>query len=93
MPKTPINYSKTIIYRIVCKNPEVKDCYVGSTTDFKSRKRMHKKCCNYETIKGYNIKVYQFIREHNGWENWEMLEIEKYNAKDNLTKPSVSVIG
>ena len=42
MPRLPIDYSKTIIYRIVCKNPEIKDCYVGQTTDFTSRKSCHK---------------------------------------------------
>jgi len=82
MPKQPINYDKTIMYRIICKNPEIKDCYVGSTTDFKSRKQRHKHNCNSENSKHYNINVYQFIREHNGWDNWEMLEIEKYNAID-----------
>jgi hypothetical protein len=82
MPKQPINYHKTIIYRIVCKNPEIKDCYVGSTTDFKSRKQHHKNTCNCATTKGYNFNVYTFIREHNGWDNWNMLEIEKYKATD-----------
>ena len=66
MPKQPIDFSKTIMYRIVCKNPEIKECYVGSTTDFKSRKQRHKHNCNSEHSKHYNINVYQFIREHNG---------------------------
>ena len=26
------NYSKILIYRLVCKNLEVKECYIGSTT-------------------------------------------------------------
>ena len=38
MPQKPIDYSKTIIYRIVCKDINIKECYVGSTTDFKGRK-------------------------------------------------------
>jgi hypothetical protein len=82
MPKQPIDYSKTIIYRIVCKNPEIKECYVGSTTDFKSRKQNHKNNCNRETSKKYNYNIYTFIREHNGWDNWVILEIEKYKAID-----------
>ena len=61
MPKQPIDYSKTIIYRIVCKNPEIKDCYIGSTTDFKSRKQKHKSNCNRETSKEFNLKVYKNI--------------------------------
>ena len=86
MPRKPIDYSKTIMYRIVCKNPEIEECYVGSTTDFKSRKKTHKSYannikCNIKNPQ-YNYYVYQFIREHNGWNNWDILEIEKYNAKD-----------
>lgn len=84
MPKTPIDYSKTIIYRIVCKDPTVKECYVGSTTDFTRRKSGHKGRCNNINDKKYNYKVYQFIRANGGWENWDMIEIEKYNAIDKL---------
>jgi hypothetical protein len=38
MPRLPIDYSKSIIYKIVCKDLDVKDCYVGSTTNFTNRK-------------------------------------------------------
>ena len=38
MPKENIDYSKTIIYKIVCKDINIKDCYVGSTTNFTNRK-------------------------------------------------------
>jgi len=84
MPKLCINYSKTIIYRIVCKDPKIIDCYVGSTTDFKSRKRQHKSRCNNLNDTGYNIYVYCFIRENGGWDNWDIIEVEKYNAIDKL---------
>ena len=60
----------------------IKDCYVGHTTDFKSRKCLHKFTCNNVTRKGYNYYVYQFIRENGGWDNWAMIEIEKFNCKD-----------
>jgi hypothetical protein len=85
MPRVPIDYSKTIIYRIVCKDPTITDCYVGSTTDFKSRKNTHKwSCNNIEIQEKYNMKIYQFIRDKGGWNNWDMIEIEKYNAIDKL---------
>jgi hypothetical protein len=38
MPKQPINYENTIIYKIVCNNLNINDCYVGHTTDFTRRK-------------------------------------------------------
>ena len=32
MPKKEIDYSNTIIYRIVCKDTNITECYVGHTT-------------------------------------------------------------
>ena len=84
MPKLPMDYSKSIIYKIVCKNPEIKDCYVGSTTNYDKRKNCHKSNCNNTNRKGYNSNVYQFIRNNGNWENWDMVEIEKYNCNDKL---------
>lgn len=80
MPVNKIDYSKTIIYRIVCKDTNITDCYVGSTTNFIHRKRQHKKNCNTNNT----FYVYQFIRDNMGWDNWDMIEIEKYNAIDKL---------
>ena len=60
MPKTPIDYSKTIIYKLVHKEDyDNVNVYVGSTTDFVKRKNQHKKSCNNEKDKGYNAKKYQ----------------------------------
>ena len=82
MPKKEIDYSKTIIYKIVCNDLSVKDLYVGHTTSFKHRKLNHKHKCENERHKNYNLKVYKNIREHYGWDNWTMIEIEKYPCKD-----------
>jgi hypothetical protein len=84
MPVNKIDYSKTIIYRIVCKDTNITDCYIGQTTDFRSRKRCHKCNCNNEKCKDYNSYVYEFIRNNKGWENFDMVEVEKYNAVDKL---------
>ena len=84
MPKTPIDYSKTIIYRIVCKDPTIKECYVGSTTDFTRRKKAHKDVCNNDKSRDYNHNIYQFIIKNGGWNNFDMIEVEKYNAIDHL---------
>jgi hypothetical protein len=29
------------------------------------------------------LKIYNIIRDNGGWDNWEMVEIAKYNCKDN----------
>ena len=33
-------------------------------------------------VKKYNCKIYQCIRDNGGWENWNMIEIEKYPCND-----------
>ena len=78
MPREPINYRNTIIYKIVCKDLTKTDIYVGHTTDFRTRKNHHKSRCNNEKNAKYNFKVYQYIRANGGWDNFDMIEIEKY---------------
>ena len=84
MPLKPIDYSKTIMYKIVCFDLNIKDCYVGHTTDYIRRKTQHKRRCNNINDKGYNYKLYQFIRENGGYENWDMIKIEDYNCNTKL---------
>ena len=82
MPRKPIDYQKTIIYKLVCNDLNIKDIYVGHTTDFANRKRCHKSDCNNEKRKAYNYKVYKTMRENGGWLNWSMIEIEKFPCND-----------
>ena len=81
MPKTPIDYSKSVIYKLCCKDPEIKDIYIGSTTNFRNRKNQHKSKCNKEKC---NRRVYNCIRDNGNWENWDMVMIEEY--KDCMSK-------
>jgi hypothetical protein len=67
------DYSKTIIYVIKCKDENVEDEYVGSTTNFSRRKREHKNDCNNK-----NSKNYQFIRANGGWDNFDMILLEEF---------------
>ena len=84
MPKNKIDYSKTLLYKIVCRDLNVKDCYVGHTTDFNRRKTQHKHRCNTQTDKSYHLNLYQSIRNNGGWDNWEMVLYEKVECVDNL---------
>lgn len=77
MPKKAIDYSKTIIYKIVCKDLSITNCYIGHTTNFTKRKTQHKSDCNK-----FNYLVYETIRNNGRWENWVMIEIEKYPCND-----------
>ena len=79
MPAKEIDYSTTVIYKIVCNDLAVTDLYVGSTTNFRNRKNGHKSLCNSnKEIKRYNLKIYKTIKDNGGWENWTMVQIEEY---------------
>lgn len=83
MPRTPIDYSKTIIYKLVHKDDlNDENIYVGHTTDFTKRKYSHKKACYNPNDKEYNLKKNQFIRGNGGWDAWCMIEVEKYPCND-----------
>ena len=79
MPKVPIDYSKTCIYKLVHFDDLNDDnIYVGYCTNIVKRRDKHKRrCCNPESD-GHNLKVYQFIRANGGWDQWQMILVEKY---------------
>jgi hypothetical protein len=82
MPKTEIDYSNTIIYKITCKDPNITDVYVGHTTNFVQRKHTHKQSCINSKSPNHNCKLYQVIRNNGGWGNWCMEIVNFYNCKD-----------
>lgn len=79
-----VNYNDTIIYKLCCKNPEIKDIYVGHTCNHLRRKHEHKKACNNSNRKDYNYHVYKFIRDNGGFDNWHMVMIEEYPCESKL---------
>jgi hypothetical protein len=81
MPKVPIDFSKTIIYKI----EHIEDdnlVYVGHTTCFDKRRAQHKRCSKNENDRRFNLKLYQMIRSNGGFEMFKMLEVEKYPCND-----------
>ena len=60
------NYQNGVIYVINVGEQK----YVGSTTDFKSRKRQHRWCINHPDNSGGHYKLYKAIRENGG--EWQM---------------------
>ena len=80
MPRKDIDYSKCVIYKIVCNDLNINELYIGSTTEFIKRKYTHKYNTNNDNTKDF--KVYEFIRNNGGWDNWSMIEIEKYPCRD-----------
>lgn len=78
MPKVAMNYQKSVIYKIVSNNPDILDCYVGSTTNFNKRKASHKALHNNPNSTKYNFPIYKYIRDNGGWDNFDMILIENY---------------
>tara|TARA_R110000772_G_scaffold783_2_gene2689 strand:+ start:110 stop:568 length:459 start_codon:yes stop_codon:yes gene_type:complete len=73
------------IYKFVCRDKSVKEFYIGSTKNLQRRILNHKTSCHNINSKEYNYKVYQFIRDNGGWENWQIVVIRKL---PNTNKPA-----
>ena len=82
MPKKEIDYSNTIIYKIICKNSNIKDIYVGHTTNFVQRKYAHKQNSYNKKSLNYMSKLYKTIRENGGWNNWNMIMVDFFKCNN-----------
>ena len=60
------------IYLISCKNSTQKGCYIGQTGRLKRRSLEHKHNCNNQLSKAHHRPIYQYIRSHGGWDNFEI---------------------
>lgn len=73
------------MYKICPKNKNLNYCYIGQTTNFTNRKKQHiKNTVTESDKKHYHLKHYDTIRQNGGWDEWEMIEIEKFNGKTKL---------
>ena len=55
---------KIDIYKIY----NVDMAYIGSTKNYKDRMKIHKSNCYNDNQKKYNYFIYQYIRQHGGWD-------------------------
>ena len=62
-----------VVYKITCDSPDVDHLYLGSTKDFKKRKRLHKYHSKRETN---TSKLYTAIRSYGGFLNWTIEAVE-----------------
>ena len=84
MTRQTIKFENNMNYKIVCKDVNVKDVYVGRTTNFVSRRAQHKKSSNSEGKVCSDRTLYKTIRENGGFDNWEMILIENYPCENNI---------
>jgi len=76
-----MDYSKCLIYKIQHKDKNDL-LYVGHTTNFIKRKNNHKTNVNYEKGYAYNHKVYQMIRENDGWDAFSMIVVKEFPCEN-----------
>ena len=62
-----------LVYIIRHKHSD--NCYIGSTIDFCNRKKNHISDAANENGYHYHYKLYKFIRENGGWDNFDMVKI------------------
>ncbi|MFY7728216.1 MAG: GIY-YIG nuclease family protein [Flavobacterium sp.] len=72
------------MYKIMPKNPELKLCYVGHTAYFHKRIAQHKEQAINEDYAKSHQKLYTTIRQHGGWDAWDMVELEQFQAGSKL---------
>ena len=82
MPKEPIKYENTIIYKIICLVPDINNIYVGYTTDIIRRKYYHK--VKSMDPKNNKYKLYHFINQYGGFINFDIIEIKKIPCMNNI---------
>jgi hypothetical protein len=72
------------IYKLYCDG--VGEFYIGSSFDMKTRKVTHKTKCYNTKYSTYNSKVYVYIRENQGFDNWkfEILETNEFENEHAL---------
>ena len=79
------DYSKLIIYKLVnIFDKHEKMIYICTTTNWVVRRYQHKRRCQDIHDKGYNWKIYKYIRQTGGMENWKMVKIEEYPCNNSL---------
>ena len=74
-------YHYSYIYKIVCLDPNIDDFYIGSTVNLNIRCQAHIKTGLNKKNLHYHYKLYTFIRDSGGYENWEMQVIKLYKCE------------
>ena len=81
------------VYRIECLDKNITEIYIGSTGDLYHRTAEHKSNCHNINSSHYNLKIYKFIRENGGWDNWQIVveyETPNYSKDDRVIEEQLN---
>jgi hypothetical protein len=73
-----------IIYKIYCDS--LSDIYIGSTNNLNRKIVDHKKDCYNKNVAKYNNKLYTFIRDKGGFDNWKFEILETLESSNEEMK-------
>mmetsp|Transcript_2343 Transcript_2343/g.2444 ORF Transcript_2343/g.2444 Transcript_2343/m.2444 type:complete len:251 (+) Transcript_2343:197-949(+) len=69
---------KWIFYKIVCNDENIKETFVGYTTQpLESMWKSHENKCNNIERKEYHRKLYEVVRANGGLTNWSIVVLEE----------------
>ena len=76
------------VYKIVCRDKEITEFYIGSSVNFDKRKAQHKNSSNDLNSINYCFPLYMFINVNGGYNNWEYQVIKEYKF---ITKKELNI--
>ena len=74
--------SNIIIYKVSCKDPQIRHCYIDTTKNIYKTRYLYKQ----KLVTNKMDFLTDFIRTNGGWDNWEIIQLEKY---DSITQSEV----
>jgi predicted GIY-YIG superfamily endonuclease len=68
------------LYVISCKDARITERYLGYTTNWEKCVEYHSEA--YDHGRNSKTKLYTFVREHGGWDNWDMTILETFESRE-----------
>lgn len=68
--------SNIIIYKVSCKDPQIRHCYIDTTKNIYKTRYLYKQ----KLVTNKMDFLTDFIRTNGGWDNWEIIQLEKYDS-------------
>ena len=68
--------SNIIIYKVSCKDPQIRHCYIDTTKNIYKTRYLYKQ----KLVTNKMDFLTDFIRTNGGWDNWEIIQLEKYDC-------------
>jgi hypothetical protein len=86
MGRKKTDYSKIVIYKIVCNDKNITDFYVGYTSNYSVKIYIHKieSYDNLTDVKTKNKKLHKLLNDNGGWNNFTTSKIEDYSCNNSV---------